>query len=166
MNTILWTQNESPDIPDTILIDGKVCNNLTDSQKAFNQLNMYNNNLTLSPHDRDKLKRKYETLSVSRQLNFKVYSRGVYIQGCFMETDKVGRKLPYMFLDFTSKSVEEAAKTLKCQAEKMGRNTNQEEISLLSSISTSYRDKKTNKNKYYIFLLILLFILLLYYGIV
>ena len=122
---ILWTQNETPTTPTTILINGEKCVDEVKRQKVFAILNRANQNLTLSPKQREKLAKERE---ISSQANFKVGKGYVYLQGNYLDKDAIGRRMPYMFLSRTTDSLDEALKQLKEDSEYIGRRCDQNEL--------------------------------------
>lgn len=142
MKEVLWTQNESPDIPDTIVVDGIECKDPILQQEAFNLLNSINQELSISPKVRDKLFKKFNKKGFSHQANYKLDKEGVYLQGCFQQEDNVGRKLPYMFFDKDAKNIIEASITLNRTAKIIGRTCNNEELDILAKYSRLGSKKK------------------------
>ena len=122
---ILWTQNETPTTPTTILINGEKCVDEVKRQKAFAILNSANQNLILSPKQREKLAKERE---ISSQANFKVGKGYVYLQGNYLDKDAIDRRMPYMFLSRTTDSLDEALKQLKEDSEDIGRRCDQNEL--------------------------------------
>lgn len=139
MNKILWTQNESPLYPDTIFVDENICNDAQECQKAFNLLNKLNQQLALDPKKRDWLYKKFKNRGFSHQANYQVDLPGIYLQGCFLNKDNVGRKLPYMYYDAQAVGIADAAESLKMIAACIGRKCNDNEIKILESESKKKR---------------------------
>lgn len=131
MKTILWTQNETPTTPTTILIDGVECVDEMKRQKAFALLNSANQNLSLSPKKREKLAKEHK---ISKQANFKVDtgSQSVYIQGNYEDVDAVGRRMPYMFLIFGTTDIDVARKELIDESKIIGRICYNIELAVLT----------------------------------
>lgn len=155
MNKILWTQNESPLHPDTIVVDGSICHDDAKGQEAFNILNKLNQNLSIDPQKRDFLYKKFKGIGLSHQANYYIGLTGVYLQGCFLNKDKVGRKLPYMFYDAQAKGIAEAAVSLKMVAEVIGRKCNDNELKILEAVS------KKKIKKFWIFMIIVTILMLI-----
>lgn len=113
MKTILWSQNEEVQIPDTFVINGKINESNDSMDFAFSELNKANSNLAISPKTRKRLHEKFGT---SEQLNFSINRNRYYIQGTFLETDNRGRNMPYMFLANDCNSIDLAIDLLQQNA--------------------------------------------------
>lgn len=131
MNSIMWIQNESPEIPNTIIIDGEICKDDIQRQKAFDRLLEINQKLTLSPEKRNFLYRRYREKEFSRQANYRILSPGIYLQGCFLNVDHDGRRLPYMYYNQKMTNISDAIIELKDLSKIVGRECNQEELNIL-----------------------------------
>ena len=160
MTTILWTQNEAPTIPDTIIVDGKICSDENIAQNAFDLLNLKNQNLSLTPQDRETLYKKFRHLGVSHQANYKEYFPGVYLQGCFLDEDKVGRKLPFMFFDGNATSIKEGIKSLKELASLAHRKCNEQELAILEDSAKHLNQHKRIATRFVIPVILAVFILI------
>lgn len=142
MKTILWTQNESTDIKPTIFVDGNICENEDKAQDAFNELCLGQEQLRISPQKSEELCKKHKDLSFSSQANYAVLNKpkGIYIQGCYLDRDVRGRKLPYMFLVTGQITFKRAIELLREQSEILNRKINEDEVRILHS-DFRYSDK-------------------------
>lgn len=137
MKSVLWMQNESTEIQPTTLIDGIICTDKDKAQEAFSLLNFVNQDLSMSPEQREKLYNKFKNKNYTQQANFTIlqspYS-GVYLQGAYLDRDVVGRQMPYMFYDSTTASIEEAISNLKMISETCGRHVNDFELDVFRKL--------------------------------
>lgn len=148
MRTILWTQNESTDIKPTMLVDGSRCENEDLRKAAFDELCEAHDHLQLSPELRDKLwERLNKKYGFSHQANYAILkknilikNKSIYIQGCYLDEDVRGRKLPYMFLASGKISFEDAVASLREQSQILNRTLNEKEVETLQKL------KRSNKN--------------------
>lgn len=160
MGTILWTQNESPDIEPTIIVDG-IKQEGDFAQKFFSRLNHINQDLAMPPELRERLyySNKNKDKGFSLQANFKILNdnEGIYIQGCYDDKDYVGRRMPYMFFCNSVPTLEEAISVLKQESNTMGRSCNEYEMKALMAVEKKL--KKKIFSKYIILLIIIIFII-------
>lgn len=160
IKTILWAQNESPNIPPSILVNGiPVVDD--EAQEAFDKLCEANQKLELSPETREKMYKEGQKNGwfFSRQANYYVLDNKVYIQGCYLEEDNAHRKMPYMYLCevINVNNLTEAINSLKEESRKLHRTCNEHELRALSLLYES----KTKKKIPEITLLILIFVVVI-----
>ncbi|MDO4526087.1 MAG: hypothetical protein Q4B61_12245 [Bacteroidales bacterium] len=86
MNTIFWTQNESPLIPNTLIIDG------TRSEFEGNKLQNEAMKILGSTSDWKVI----DYVNSSLKVKFKD-DEGYLISSCFTDVDEAGRPMPFMF---------------------------------------------------------------------
>jgi hypothetical protein len=131
MNTILYTQNESPTKPSTILIDGEVYHDfyLENTSKAFKFI------MDMASEKgrwRRVIKRLIKTNDI-KSPNFKYVknSEGILIQSNFMEKDEAGRYMPFTF--FTrERNLLKANTILQQYATQLNRSLGQQELVTLA----------------------------------
>ena len=134
MDTILYTQNESGTIKNTLVVDGERFEEMTSgvASEAFKFINKK------SGEDGDfvwlisQLK-KYGKIP-SKNFKYKKDNLGIFIKGCFQEKDELGRNMPYLFYT-KSTSINEACLKLKEYANRLNRKCFESEISILENIS-------------------------------
>lgn len=134
MDTILYTQNESGTIKNTLVVDGERFEEMTSgvASEAFKFINKK------SGEDGDfvwlisQLK-KYGKIP-SKNFKYKKDNLGIFIKGCFQEKDELGRNMPYLFYT-KSTSINEACLKLKEYANRLNRTCFESEISILENIS-------------------------------
>ena len=134
MDTILYTQNESGTIKNTLVVDGERFDEMTSgvASEAFKFINKK------SGEDGDfvwlisQLK-KYGKIP-SKNFKYKKDNLGIFIKGCFQEKDELGRNMPYLFYT-KSTSINEACLKLKEYANRLNRTCFESEISILENIS-------------------------------
>lgn len=157
-HTILWVQNESPNLPSTILINEEEASGEA-AQTAFNELCRANQNLVLSEDLREKLQRKLQQDNryFSHQANYVILPnhQGVYLQGCYLNKDDAGRRMPYMFLCQGTNSVKFAFEKLRESSAKVNRTCNEDELRTILLVS-----RKTLRKKFGIILLVIITIVL------
>lgn len=150
METILWAQNESTDIQPTILVNGE-CVEGEIAQLAFSELNVANQTLTLSPDEREVIYNEClkKGLYCSRQANYSILDNGggVYLQGCYINEDCVGRKMPFMFLCKGTDTLQVAYEKLEQLSAKLNRTCNQTEKKCMLRAQT----RKSRKKKIFFF---------------
>ena len=129
--TILWAQNVNPNISPTVLVNGRPVEG-EEAQQAFNELCVANQKLELPEIARESMcKRAQRTGNFfSRQANYATLKngKGIYLQGCYLDEDERGRKLPYMFLIKGTNSIAEAFDKLKEVSSSLNRSCNDYEI--------------------------------------
>lgn len=134
MNTILYTQNESGTINNTLVVDGERFEDMSSgiASEAFKFINKK------SGEDGDfvwligQLK-KYGKIP-SKNFKYKKDQLGIFIKGCFQEKDELGRNMPFLFYIKTT-NMNEACLKLKEYASSLNRTCFESEISILENIS-------------------------------
>lgn len=147
MVTILWTQNETPNEKETFIINGVVSTYdgspvqdkafalLLDARKRKCGLSLKNVNMKKMFHD----------LDFSENLQCYQSSKGTLIQASYNETDKSGRKMPYMF--FTdSTDWETIIRQLNENSEKIRRTCHAMDLEVLKQWS----ERSTQKKRFFL----------------
>ena len=159
MKRILYTQNTSSVQPNTIVIDDNVYSEFqTDEQiEAFRFICEKDERESDELKKINKLKRKGKIKS----MNFKFFtdSSEIFVKGCFVEKDDVGRSMPYMFWMNTD-SIEEFSKSLNEITAKLGR-TCQDDILEINELLF----KNINKKIIYTLLGLLLILIIVIWNI-
>ncbi len=137
MNNILYTQNESPNQRNTIIIDGNLYSDLTSgiASDAFKSINKK------SDEEGNKvwIIKKLIACGKIESKNFKFFkdSSGIFIKACFQEKDELGRNMPFMFYAKTT-DTKEAYQILCDYASKIKRSCFEKELKFLTYLSNKY----------------------------
>ena len=131
MHTILYTQNESPAKPNTILIDGEVYHDfyLENTSKAFKFI------MDMASEKGRwgrVIKRLINTGDIkSPKFKYVKNSEGLLVQSNFLEKDEAGRYMPFTF--FTrERNLLKANTILQQYATQLDRSFGQQELEILA----------------------------------
>ncbi len=151
MKTILWAQNENPNIKNTFIIDGERSDYNDDElqNEAFNKLSeafKWRKKSQISQGD-------FKELIKSGGSSSFFYTRnktGVFIKSCHNQTDDDGRYMPFMFYTETVQP-DEILEELKSYSKMVNRTCNESELKEI--------DKYLKKKGILIFRNIMLFVI-------
>lgn len=134
MDTILYTQNESGTIKNTLVVDGERFEEITSglASEAFKFINKKSGENGDFVWLIGQLKKCGKI--PSKNLQFKKDKVGIFIKGSFQEKDELGRNMPYLFYTKTT-NMNEACLKLKEYANSLNRTYFESEISILENIS-------------------------------
>ncbi len=122
MNSILWTQNETPTTPETIIIDGKVSeeSSYVERKQAFKKLNDASNcrKSIIPKHLQGNC---LSALSCSKQGDY------IFIKSHYIENDKVGRFMPFMFISKNT-NINDVISQLKRDSSLINRTVSDDDI--------------------------------------
>lgn len=131
---ILYTQNESANQKNTIIVDGIIYSDMLTgvASDAFKSINKISNEAGNWIWLIDKLKDfgKIE----SKNFKFIKDSTGIFIKACFQEKDELDRNMPFMFYTQTT-SLNEACNLLEDYAKKIHRTCFEKELKILPYLS-------------------------------
>lgn len=123
---IFWTQNQNPNVPSTIIVDG-VMDSFKDlpeqnmAMTKFNELRSWGCDPAVSENRGDNKKFKnWFSLSIRQ-------NEGIFIRSCFKTKDDAGRLMPYMYYS-SSPLIEEAIEDLKKYSSMVQKELDIEEI--------------------------------------
>lgn len=123
---IFWTQNQNPNVPSTIIIDG-VMDSFRDlpeqnmAMTKFNDLRSWGCDPAVS-ENRGENKKFKNWFSLAIRPN-----EGIYIRSCFKTKDDAGRLMPYMYYS-SSSSIEDSIVDLKKYSSMVQKELDIEEI--------------------------------------
>lgn len=137
MNNILYTQNESTNQKNSIIVDGKLYSDMSTgiASEAFRLVN----NKSSKNGDRLWLIEKLKDCGKIKSRNFKFVrdSSGILIKACFQEKDELGRNMPFIFYTKTT-DINEACQILRHYAIKIKRACFENELKILPYLSDKY----------------------------
>lgn len=144
METILWTQNEDPDMKETFIIDGIISTYegtaLQDKAFAF-LLTVRKQRNEFFAKKIKILKERNPELRLSEDLQCYRSSQGTLIQASYNEKDESGRRMPYMFF---SKSLDwkTIGRQLRKDSTSIKRTCHARDLEVLEELSESLSKKK------------------------
>lgn len=134
MKNILWTQNESPTVRNSFVIDGILSkySGLSEEDDALRLLTMGPQCNECSNFNYEKARQELG-LSSNFKMNIPL-GNGIFIQGLYEETDESGRKMPYMFLYTESDDINAAIKTLRDYSALTGKTLIEKDLSQVQKL--------------------------------
>lgn len=133
MNVIMYTQNESATVKNTLVVDGAQYNDFNTgiAAEAFKLINKKSEEST----DYVWLIKQFKKggLGISHNFQFKKDESGVFVKGCFKETDELGRNMPFLFY-MKSINVEKVCSTLQGYASNIGRSCNEADLTIIHNM--------------------------------
>ena len=152
MKSILYTQNTSSTEPNTIVVD----DNISSDFQSEEQIEAFQFICKQDEKKGEELKKidKLKKCGKIKSKNFKFFTDdcGMFLKGCFVEEDNVGRNMPYMFWMDTN-NIEDFCRSLNVVASKLNRTCQEDVLEVYKLIK--------GKNKSHKFILILSVILLI-----
>ena len=133
MKVIMYTQNESATIKNTIVVDGVQYNDFATgiAAESFRFINDKSGETTDYVWLIGLLKKC--GLGISHNFQFKKDKTGVFVKGCFKEIDELGRNMPFLFY-MKSADVKEVCATLKEYAGNIGRSCNEADLKIVDNM--------------------------------
>ena len=133
MKVIMYTQNESAMVKNTIVVDGVQYNDFTTgiAAESFRFINDKSGETTDYVWLIELLKKC--GLGISRNFQFKKDKTGMFVKGCFKEVDELGRNMPFLFY-MKSADVKEVCATLKEYAGNIGRSCNEADLKIVDNM--------------------------------
>lgn len=143
MERILWAQGEAPEMPSAMVIDGRVCDDAGVRRRAFARLSAAGTHPALSPQQRERLwGNDGGRGGPSRQSNYAIDGDGVYLQGCYSDTDRAGRRMAYMYYAGGASGIDDAARMLLEDSAVVGRHCDRDELCALAALHASAKKKR------------------------
>ena len=133
MKVVMYTQNESATVKNTLVVDGVLYNDFSIgiAAESFRFINDKSGEAT------DyvwliKLLKKIG-FGISPNFQFKKDKSGVLVKGCFKEVDELGRNMPFLFY-MKSGNVKEVCTTLKEYTNNIGRSCHEADLNIVHNI--------------------------------
>ena len=158
LKTILWTQNEDATIPPTYVINGNVSqySSTEEQNEAYRFLNEFNGHFISQKYISKELFHSKSPESFKCFFNKK---KGIVLMSLFLEKDKLGRRMPYMFFSETNK-LKEAINGLKNNATLISRTCDNDELDSFFDLVKEEHDKKKTKNRLIVIVSTIVFIII------
>ena len=133
MNVIMYTQNESATVKNTLIVDGAQYNDFSTgiAAESFKFINDKSSEATDYVWLIKLLKKC--GLGVSHNFQFRKDKYGVFVKGCFKETDELGRNMPFLFF-MKSRNVEKVCSSLQGYASNIGRSCNEADLTVIHNM--------------------------------
>lgn len=137
MERILWAQGEAPERPSAMVIDGMVCDDAEVRQRAFGVLTSRGRKPVLAPRERERLVKE----GMSGQTNYAEGDGWIYMQGCYSDVDRGGRRMAYMYCYTGSGGMDEARRWLEADSALIGRKCDLAELRMLGAMRDELKKK-------------------------
>ena len=144
METILWTQNETPDAKETFVIDGNISayEGSVLQDEAFARLLAAREHKSKFFAEGIKImQEKHPDLHLSENLQCYQSSKGTLIQASYNEKDESGRRMPYIFFANTV-DWKTISRLLGENSQKINRTCYAKDLEALESLSEKLSKKK------------------------
>lgn len=137
MNTILYTQNESANQKNTIIVDEIVYSEMT-SGIAYDAFKLINKQSS-EPGNWIWVINRLKAYGIIKSKNFKFCksSSGIFIRACFQEKDELGRNMPFMFYAKTT-NIDDVCSLLIKDTAKIKRSCFENELKILHYLSEKF----------------------------
>ena len=133
MKVVMYTQNESATVKNTLVVDGVQYNDFSTgiAAESFRFINDKSGENSDYVWLIKQLKKR--GLDISPNFQFKKDKSGIFVKGCFEEIDELGRNMPFLFY-MESRNVKEVCATLKEYAGNIGRSCYEADLNIVHNM--------------------------------